>query len=282
MELRAFLQSIYFFIQRQWKFVGLFLILGSVLGFTYDFFKKPYYETSAITTSGLSYFEGIVDPAELEYPIIDQKIAVDMVNALGEIVQSNEYELFSRVIDVPVEVAQTVKWIEAEQLYELDLENRRQKQSQFKITIRVLDNQSIKKVQEGLVNYFNKNLYANKNYSLFVKQVPELIAYLDQELIDLKEYREQIKTKSKVELSSVSIANDESELMQNEMVQLFERKQDLERDLALLKPISFVSNFPVYKKPKNRLMVRMALFVSFFFFMGFVLAVFREVKKVAA
>ncbi|MBF90973.1 MAG: hypothetical protein CMP75_04345 [Flavobacteriales bacterium] len=262
--------------------MGLFLLIGVVFGLTYNHLKTPYFETSAITTSGLSYFEGIVDPAELEYPIIDQKIAVDMVNALGEIVQSNEYELFARVIGVSVEVAKTVKWIEAEQLYELDLENRRQKQSQFKITIRVLDNQSIKIVQEGLINYFNKNLYSNKNYSLFTKQTPELIAYLNQEISDVKEYRSLLKNKSNVELSSVSIANDDSELMQNEIVQLFERKQDLERDLELLKPISFVSNFPVYKQPKSRLLVRLGIFICFFLFMGFVLAIFREVKKLAS
>jgi hypothetical protein len=282
MELSALLKSVYYFIQRQWVFITVFFVIGILLGITYDTLKKPYFETSAITTSGLSYFEGIVDPAELEYPIIDQKIAVDMVNALGDIIKSNEHELFASVVNIPIEVAQTVRWIEAEQLYELDLENRRQKQSQFKITMRVLDNQSIKVVQEGLVSYFNKNLYSNKNYSLFLKQTPELITYLEQEVVDVKQYRAHIKEKSNVEMSSVSIANDDSELMQNEVVQLFERKQDLERDLELLKPISFVSNFPVYKKPKNRQTVRLALFAISFFFLGFVLAVFREVKKAVA
>ena len=117
----------------------------------------------------------------------------------------------ANILQISSEVAHTIKYIEAEQLYELDLENRRQKLSQFQIIIRVTDNQSIPLVSNGLYDYFNKNAYSNKNYTLFKKQSPELITYLDQEIDDLKSYRDDIKNKSDLELSSISIANDKSD-----------------------------------------------------------------------
>lgn len=280
MDIFNLLKSLLNFFQRQWRFISVFFITGLLLGLAYDFAKTPYYETTAIATSGLSYFEGIIDPAELDYPIIDQKVAIDMVNAIGSVVESNEYEILANILQTPLEVANTIKFIEAEQLYELDLENRRQKLSQFQITIRVTDNQTIPLVSDGFFNYFNKNAYANKNYSLFKKQSPELITYLDQEIQDLKTYRNSMLGKSEVELSSISIANDKSELLQNQIIQLYEKKQSIERDLELLMPLSYVSKFAVYKKPKSRTLFRVSILSLGFLIIGLTIALFKDVNAI--
>lgn len=279
MDIFNLLKSILNFLHRQWRFITLFFVIGLVLGLIYDFLRAPYFESTATATSGLSYFEGIIDPSELEYPIIDQKIAIDMVNGLGKIVESGEYQILANKLKVTEDIAQTVKFIEAEQSYELDLENRRQKLSQFSITIKVTDNQSIRSVSDGFLTFFNNNGYSNKNYTLFQKQSPELITYLNQEISDLQSYRSNINNKTDFEMSSISIANDNSESLQNQIIQLFQKKQDLERDLELLKPLSFVSNFPVYRKPKSRTMFRLGILSFSFLFLGFFIALFRDVKS---
>ena len=280
MDIFNLLSSFFNFIKRQWKFIFLFLFVGVALGFVYDLVKTPYYESTSTATSGLSFFEGIIDPSELDYPIIDQKIAIDMVNSLGEIVKNKEYEILSKKLSVSLEVANTIKFIEAEQLYELDLENRRQKLSQFKILIRVTDNHTIRELNQAFISYFNKNGYSNKNFLLFQKQSPELISYLENEIADLKSYRFDMKNKSEVELSTISIANDKSEILQNQIIQLYQKKQSLERDLELLKPFSFVSNFPVYKKTKSRIIFRVSVLGGLFFFLGFFIAVFRDLNNI--
>ena len=56
-------------------------------------------------------------------------------------------------------------------------------------------------------------------------------------------------SKTEVELSSISIANDKSEVLQNQIIQLYEKRQSLERNIKLL--LSYVSNFPVYKSQKT-------------------------------
>ena len=279
MDLYNLLKSILNFSQRQWKFILSFFVVGIVLGFLFDILRAPYYETTATATSGLSYFEGIIDPSELDYPIIDQKIAIDMVNALGKIIENGEQQILANKLNISKEVAQTITFIEAEQSYELDLENRRQKLSQFSITIKVTDNQSIKSVSDGFLTYFNNNGYSNMNYTLFQKQAPELIQYLNQEIKDLQLYRSNLNDNTDFEMSTISIANDNSESLQNQIIQLYERKQALERDLELLKPLSFVSNFPVYRKPTSRTLFRVALLSFAALFLGFVIALFRDVKS---
>ena len=280
MDIFNLLKSILNFYQRQCKFILIFFLLGGILGFVYDVVKAPYYESSATVTSGLSYFEGIIDPNELDYPIIDQKIAINMVNALAEIVDKNEYEILAKKLNIDLEVAQSIKFIEAEQLYELDLENRRQKLSQFLITARITDNNSIRIFSDALLDFFNRNGYSNKNYQLFQEQSPMFLNYIDDEIVDLKAYRNSMLGKSEVELSSISIANDKSEVLQNQIIQLYEKRQAIERNIVLLKPLSYVSNFPVYKKPKDRTWFRIGVLSVAFFLLGIVAALFKDVSAI--
>jgi hypothetical protein len=282
MDLFELIKSMNDFFLRRLKLMMVFVIAGLLLGWVYDMTKTPYYETAAVATSGLSYFEGIVDPNDLHYPIIDQKIAIDIVNAVGDIVKSQEYQILADKLGIPLEAAQAVTFLEAEQLYELDLENRRQKLSQFSIILRTKDNTTISVFQEGLKNYFSNNGYSDVNYALFKQQVPELIKQIDNEILALEDYRSHLKTKNSLETSSISIANNRSELVQNQIIQLFEHKQSLERNLTLLKPLSYVSQFPVYEKPKDRTMVRLLIFGLLFFFVGFVVAIFKELNSATA
>ena len=53
MDIFNLLNSIINFLQRQWKFILMFFVFGLILALVYDFIKKPYYESTAIATSGL-------------------------------------------------------------------------------------------------------------------------------------------------------------------------------------------------------------------------------------
>ena len=167
MDLFKLAKSAFNFLNRQWKIILVFLVSGFLLGVLYDQIKTPYYETSAIATSGRSFFEGVIDPSQMSYQIIDQKIAIDMINSLSQVVEDQEYEILAKKLQMPLEQAIKIKFIEAEQSYELDLENRRQKLSQFIITAKLTDNSTIHLLNDGLLSFFNNNIYSNKNYNIF-------------------------------------------------------------------------------------------------------------------
>ena len=87
----SLLKDLVLFIRKISKTVILFLIIGILLGFVYDKLKKPYYETNAIATSGLSYFEGVVKPKDFTNPIIDQKEIINIINSLSPIIDSRDF-----------------------------------------------------------------------------------------------------------------------------------------------------------------------------------------------
>ena len=266
------------FVDNQWRFILSFFLLGLVLGYLYDSLKEPYYETSAIASSGISFFEGVVDHEELWVPIIDQKVAIDIINSLGEIVSKRETALVALKLGISEQLAKDLVFLEAEQLYDLDLENRRQKLSHFKITIRVLNNLSIEAIQKGLHHFFNNNHYALKSFNLFKGQMPAMISQIDSEIGALKSLRKGANNQK--ETSSISIANNRSEVFQNQIIQLFEYKQTMERNMMLFEPISFLSEFPVYSSPNKKTSLRIFLAGFLFLIIGFVLAFFKELKKI--
>ena len=100
-----------------------------------------------------------------------------------------------------------------------------------------------------------------------------------EEIKDLQSYRSNLNEKNDFEMSTISIANDNSESLQNQIIQLYEKKQALERDLQLLKPLSFVSEFPVYRKPTSRTLLRTGILCFGFLLLGFITALFRDVKS---
>ena len=228
---------------------------------------------------GLSFFEGVIDPSQMSYQIIDQKIAIDMINSISQIVEDHEYEILAQRLQIPLDEAIKIKFISAEQSYELDLENRRQKLSQFMITARVTDNATINFLNDGLLTFFNQNTYSNKNYNIFQRQSPELIRYLDEEINDLKSFRENLMNKSNIEQNSVMISDNSGQSLQNQIIQLYQKKHELERDLELLRPLSFVSDFPKYKEPKSRTFVRILILSLTFLLIGLFFSLIREIKN---
>ena len=277
MQLLDIFKSVSRFIDNQWKFILTFSLVGVVIGFLYDSVKEPYYETNALATSGISFFEGVADHEELWVPIIDQKVAIDIINSLGDVVSNREISFISEKLDISEEIAKNLLFLEAEQLYDLDLENRRQKLSHFKITIRVLNNSSIKEIQEGLNYYFNHNHYSLKSFNLFKRQMPEMISQIDNEIVALKFLREA--TDQSKESNTISIANNRSEVFQNQIIQLYEYKQTMERNMMLFEPISFLTEFPLYTSPKEKTSFRLILLGFVFFVLGCFIAFLRELKK---
>ena len=59
MDVFNLLKSLLNFFKRQWKFILSFFVIGLLLGLVYDFVKTPYYESTAIATSGYLILKGL-------------------------------------------------------------------------------------------------------------------------------------------------------------------------------------------------------------------------------
>tara|TARA_B100001750_G_scaffold140218_2_gene111706 strand:- start:979 stop:1800 length:822 start_codon:yes stop_codon:yes gene_type:complete len=267
-------QDFLIFFSKIFKTMFLFFLAGILAGILYDEFKRPYYETKAIATSGLSYFEGVVTPKDFTNPIIDQKEIINIINSLSPVIESRDHKLLAAKLNLDLAVVNEIIMLEAEQLYEIDSENRRQKLSYFEITLKSYSNNVIEEFEKGLVSYIANNSYVKDYYDFFITQTPFLISEIDKELMSL-----QIARNNDIANQySVSVANNKSELMQNQIIDLYEKKLDMEKKLNLLSPLSFVQSFNVYSNPKRRGFFRIFVFSFISLVFGFCFSVYKEFK----
>ena len=268
------LKDLILFVRKISKTVILFLIIGILIGFIYDKLKKPYYETNAIATSGLSYFEGVVKPKDFTNPIIDQKEIINIINSLSPVIDSRDYILLSNKLGLDYNIVKDLIMLEAEQLYEIDSENRRQKLSYFDIKVKTYSSEFISDLEEGLIYYINNNKYVKNYHDVFISQTPFLISQIEKELKSLNNMREKDFTSN----YNFSVANNKSELVQNQIIDLNEKKLDLEKKFALLSPLSFVQSFNAYSNPKSKLFFRIFIFSFLSILFGLIFSIYKEFK----
>ena len=107
-----------------------------------------------------------------------------------------------------------------------------------------------------------------------------MISQIDDEIVALKSLRDG--TNQSKESNTISIANNRSEVFQNQIIQLFEYKQTMERNMMMFEPISFLTEFPVYTTPKGRTSFRLVLLGFVFLLFGCFLAFVKELKKMGS
>ena len=84
-----------------------------------------------------------------------------------------------------------------------------------------------------------------------------MISQIDDEIVALKSLRDG--TNQSKESNTISIANNRSEVFQNQIIQLFEYKQTMERNMMMFEPGFFFDRISVYTTPKEEHLFRLVL-----------------------
>ena len=275
LDLAVFLTKIYRFFYKNIKLLIGFLMIGVVLGITYDLVKKPYYETSVYATSALSYFE----TEEVDYKskkiILDQQAIVDLVNNISVLVEDKELEEVSKKLNLPYAIAENIRHIEAEELFFVDGENIQQKRNKFKITLEVFSSADIPAIQSGLEYYINQTSYIQKYYQLYLNQSASLSAKISEEIQDLKHLRASVGQTQIGDYSEINLNNNNNTQTESQVVNLYIKKQQIEKYIELLKPISFFGNFSIPEKTENRLWVRIGIMSLLFLFTAIAISLIK-------
>ena len=82
-------------------------------------FKTPYYETKAICMSGVSDYE-----RQEQIENLSQRTAIDLVNHLQINIENKDIKQLAKKLGVKESIASSIKKIEAEQLYQQDMEEK--------------------------------------------------------------------------------------------------------------------------------------------------------------
>ena len=249
-NIRQIFSEFVHFNKRNKNLILIFIIIGVISVILFQNLKPAYYETKAICMSGVSEYERLEQLEELS-----QRTAVDLINYLQINVSNKDFGQLSELLDISKEMTEKIKSIEAEQLYQQDMNEKYYALNKFEIRLSVFDNTIIDDVQEGLINYFNNNNFIKQYHKMYVAGNQRLIKEIDKEINVLSEMRIQ-GAKNSLDLSSVNIiSGKEDKTISNQIISLAQLKEDINTNISLLKPLFFVQDFAKTNKTERDILL---------------------------
>ena len=261
-NIRQIFSEFVHFNKRNKSLIFVFILIGIVSVILFQNLKPAYYETKAICMSGISEYERLEQLEELS-----QRTAVDLINYLQINIANKDYGQLSELLSIDKDMTEKIKHIEAEQLYQQDMNEKYYALNKFEISLSVFDNTIIDDVQKGLINYFNNNSFIKQYHKMYIDGNNRLINEIDKEINVLSEMRIQ-GAKNSLDLSSVNIiSGKEDKTISNQIISLVQLKEDAITNISLLKPLFFVQDFAKTNKTERDIMLWSLLggFISYLF-----------------
>ena len=263
------------FISRNNRLIFCIVLIGIITVVVFQKFKTPYFETKAICMSGISEYERV----EYEEDWL-QRTAIDLINYLEINIQNKDYLALSDLLGVDLVVAKNIKKIEAEQLYQKDMNEEFFTLNKFEIMLTVFDNKIIEDVQKGLIYYFSNNEYVSDYARKFNESSDQIIIDINREMKLLERIRiEGAKNSLDVSSSLKVINGQEKSGVSNQIILLSKYREEIKTKKELLHPLSFVQNFAKVNKKEDDILVWCLLSGFISFLLGLLVALIIEVKK---
>ena len=262
------------FISRNSKLLLVFMGVGIVSVVVYQKFKTPYYETKAICMSGISEYE-----RQEQIEDLSQRTAIDLINYLQINVDNKDYSALALLLGIDVKVASTIKKIEAEQLYQQDMNEKFYALNKFEILLTIYDKDENKSIKSGLIYYFENNDYISQYYKSYKQSSRTLINDINDEIKVLNKIRVETKANSFALGSPNTISGDDRRLS-NEIIALSHMREEIKTNSELLKPLSFVQNFAKVNKKEDDILIFGILVALLSFIFGLFVALIKEVKTI--
>ena len=261
------------FISRNKNILFGFIFFGVISVIIYQNIKPSYFETQAICMSGIAEYERIEQLEELS-----QRTAVDLINHLQINISNKDYSEISSLLNLTLDESKSIKTIEAEQLYQQDMNEKFYALNKFEVRLSVFDNNAIESVQSGLINYFNNNGFIKDYHNQYLESNESLIDDIKSEMIVLSTMRINASSNS-LDLSSVNIiSGKDDKTISNQIISLAQLKEEIRTNQLLLTPLVFVTDFAKTNKTERDLLIWSILggFISLLF--GLLFSFVRELK----
>ena len=262
------------FISRNSRLLLVFMGAGIICVVGYQKFKTPYYETKAICMSGISEYE-----RQEQIEDLSQRTAIDLINHLQINIENEDYLAISISLGLDIEIASVLRNIEAEQLYQQDMNEKFYALNKFEIVLSTFDNTSIDKFEEGLIYYFSNNSFIKQYHNSYLVSNTEIINDINAELEMLDKIR-LVGAENSLDVSSVNIVSGKSSVVSNQIILLSQLREDIKTKQDLLKPLTFVQNFAKVNQKEDDILILGFLGAILSFIFGLFVALVKEVKTI--
>lgn len=261
------------FSSRNKKFILIFMAIGVLSVILFQKFKTPYYETKAICMSGISEYE-----RQEQIEDLSQRTAIDLINHLQINIENKDFNQISKVLGIDSKTARTIKKIEAEQLYQQDMDEKFYALNKFEILLILYDNTKLSDVENGLIYYFENNDFVRNYHEKYLESNVNLISNIENEIQLLGNIRIE-GAKNNLDVSSVNIiSGKEGKELSNQIVSLSHLREEIKMNQALLKPLVYVQKFANVEQKEDDILVWSLLAGLICYFIGLLVALIKEVK----
>lgn len=251
----------------------IMIVLITVIGVVaFQKLKPTVYETKAICMSGVAEYE-----RQEQIEDLSQRTAIDLVNFLKINIDNEDYQQLSDLLGVDLEIAKSVKGIEAEQLYQQDMDEKFYALNKFEVTLLLSDNSSIDNVQNGLIYYFNNNKYIMTYHKEYQRSSSDLLDNIDAEIVMINQIRNE-NNSNQFSLGTNNTLSGKERRLSNEIIALSHIREEIRTNMNLLKPLMFVQDFAKVNKKEDDILIWAILGSFLGFVLGLFIALIKEVK----
>ena len=273
LNIRQIIKDFVHFNIRNKSLIISFVLVGIVSVILFQNLKPSYYETKAICMSGISEYERLEQLEELS-----QRTAVDLINHLQINVANKDFNQLSVLLNIKKEFTEKIKKIEAEQLYQQDMNEKYYALNKFEVRLTVFDNTVIDDIQKGLIYFFNNNKFIKDYHNMYISSNLFLINEIDSEMDNLSTIRIE-GAKNNLDLSSVNIiSGKDDKTLSNQIISLAQLKEKTKTNNLLLKPLSFVQDFAKTNKTERDLLLWTILGSFLSYLLSLVISYVKELK----
>ncbi len=269
---KLFSDIILFFIRNKFLIMSV-TIFGIVSVILFQKLKPAYFSTTSIATSGVAAYERFEDD-----DILNQRTAINMINNLQLDVRKEDYNALSSKLDISEDQASMIKFIEAEQIFREDQDEKKHNTPKFSIHLLVRNKSSISIIQEGLLTYFNTNKYISDYKMIFNTTNSQIISSIDKEIDELRALR--YKENSTIDLSTNTILSSRNQMdIQNQIVDLTHKKSVIISNDNMFLPLTFVDDFTLTTIEEREVFVWGTAIGFLSFIISIIISIVREVKN---
>ena len=273
LNLREVFASFIKFNARNKRLLLIFVTLSFISVVLFQNLKNPYYETKAICMSGISEYERQEQIEELS-----QRTAIDLINHLQINIENKDFNHLSKILGINPEIAAGIKKIEAEQLYQQDMNEKFYALNKFEISLTIYDNTKISDIQNGLIYYFQENKFVRNYYESYIESNNNLIKDIEEEIQLLSDVRIE-GAKNNLDVSSVNIVSGkDGSVVSNQIILLSNLREELKVNQMLLKPLIYVQEFANVDQKEDDLLIWSLLAIVVSYFLGLFVSLTLEVK----
>ena len=271
---KLFSDIILFFIRN--KYLITSITIGGILSvILFQKLKPAFFKTNAIVTSGIAAYERFEDD-----DILNQRTAINMINNLQLDVRKEDYDALSKKLNISLEESSGIKYIEAEQIFREDKDEKKHNTPKFQIDLLVRNNALITIVQDGLISYFNNNDYIKTYQRIYNETNNDIINSIDEEIKELKSLRNT--QNSTIDFSTHTILSSRDEMdIQNQIVDLKHKKSIIITNNVMLKPITFVEDFSLTTIEEREVIVWGSAIGFLSFILSIIISIILELKQKA-